>query len=231
MGESSRGTQSLDERAPITQSSGNSLLPTTSLSDDTAHTFQSANAIKTADPEIYTVPKKVFQAEVDSPLPISQVRDVAMVFRRPVAKERFSTVFGSAKTQAYQEAPSRGPGINNTIRTIAWNPTGSLIATGSVNKTIRIWNPERPNIKYSTELRGHTSGIEKVLFNPVREAEVASCSADGTVRLWDARSKNCTSVITVGGEPFTLAWSGDGSVLLCGRRVRQDFRFLSVARI
>ena len=141
-----------------------------------------------------------------------------MAARRPIAKDRFGGLLSSAKTQAYQEAPSRGPGTN-TIRTIAWNATGSLIATGSVNKTIRIWNPERPNVRHSTELKGHTAGIERVLFNPVKEAEVASCSADGTVKFWDARSKQCTNTLTVGGEPFTLAWSDDGSVLLCGRKV------------
>lgn len=106
-----------------------------------------------------------------------------------------------------------------SIRTLAWNPTGTLIATGSVDRTLRIWNPERPDVRYSTELRGHSSGIEQVAFNPVKESELASCSTDGTVRFWDVRSKRCVSRIDVGGEAFTLAWSADGSVLLAGRMV------------
>jgi THO complex subunit 3 len=106
-----------------------------------------------------------------------------------------------------------------SIRTLAWNPTGQLIATGSAGRTLRIWNPERANAKYSTELRGHTAGIEKVIFNPVRDSELASCSSDGTVRFWDVRSKTCVSRLDVGGEAFTLSWSADGSVLLVGRKV------------
>lgn len=107
----------------------------------------------------------------------------------------------------------------NSIRTLAWNPTGQLIATGSADRTLRIWNPERPAIKYSTELRGHSAGIEKVLFNPVRDAELASCSTDGTVRFWDVRSKTCVSRLDVGGEAFTLSWSADGSTMVVGRKV------------
>lgn len=107
----------------------------------------------------------------------------------------------------------------NRIRTLSWNPAGQLIATGSADRTIRIWNPERPNARYSTELKGHSAGVEKVAFNPVRDAELASCSTDGTVRFWDVRAKSCIGRLDVGGETFTLSWSADGSVVLVGRKV------------
>lgn len=68
-------------------------------------------------------------------------------------------------------------------------------------------------------MRGHTAGIEKALFNPVRDAELASCSADGTVRFWDVRSKTCVSRLDVGGEAFTLSWSADGSTMIVGKKV------------
>ncbi|KKZ68458.1 hypothetical protein EMCG_05917 [[Emmonsia] crescens] len=133
--------------------------------------------------------------------------------RRMVPKDRFGQLFGSLKVQSYYDPAARGPG-SHTIRTLAWNPTGSLIATGSVDRTLRIWNPERTHVKYSTELRGHSSGIEKVAFNPVKESELASCSSDGTVRFWDVRSKTCISRVDVGGEAFTMTWAADGSVIL-----------------
>ncbi|KAL4943343.1 hypothetical protein BDV06DRAFT_234753 [Aspergillus oleicola] len=137
--------------------------------------------------------------------------------RNLIAKERFSFAFGSLRTQSYHDPAAKGPG-SHTIRTIAWNPTGQLIATGSVDRTLRIWNPERSHPKYSTELRGHTGAIEKVVFNPTRESELASCSSDGTVRIWDVRSKTCVSRLDIGGEAFTLSWSADGRVLLAGRK-------------
>lgn len=104
-------------------------------------------------------------------------------------------------------------------RTISWNATGALIATGSTDRTIRIWNPERTTPKSQIELRGHTHAVEKVLFNPTREFELASCASDGTVRFWDTRSKACTTKLEVGGEVFTLSWSVDGSVLVAGTKV------------
>ncbi|KAL4811224.1 WD40-repeat-containing domain protein [Aspergillus unguis] len=137
--------------------------------------------------------------------------------RNLLAKERFSFAFGSLRTQSYHDPAAKGPGTH-TIRTIAWNPTGQLIATGSHDRTLRIWNPERSQSRYSTELRGHTGGIEKVLFNPARDSELASCSSDGTVRIWDVRSKTCVSRLEVGNEAFTLSWSADGKVLIAGRK-------------
>lgn len=73
-------------------------------------------------------------------------------------------------------------------------------------------------MKNSTELRAHSSGIERVAWNPTKESELASCSSDGTVRFWDVRSKTCSGTVAVGGEAFTLAWAGDGSVVLVGRK-------------
>ncbi|KAM0803936.1 WD40-repeat-containing domain protein [Usnea florida] len=137
--------------------------------------------------------------------------------RRPIAKDRFAALFPTLKIQTYHDPASRGPG-SHTIRTIAWNPTGHLIATGSADRTLRIWNPEKPQVKNSTELRGHTGGIERVAWNPTKEAELASVSSDGTCRFWDVRSKTCTATVQLGGEGLTIAWAADGSVVMVGRK-------------
>ncbi|KAI9886429.1 MAG: hypothetical protein M1823_001747 [Watsoniomyces obsoletus] len=137
--------------------------------------------------------------------------------RRSIARERFSAVFSTLKTTTYQDPGSRGPS-SHSIRSIAWSPTGRYVATGSADRTLRVWNPERPAVKNSTELKGHTGAVERVLFNPTKEAELASCSADGTVRIWDVRSKSCRAEVKLGGEGFTLAWSPDGKTIIAGRK-------------
>ncbi|GAA83648.1 WD repeat-containing protein [Aspergillus luchuensis IFO 4308] len=148
--------------------------------------------------------------------------------RNLLPKDRFGLAFGGLKTQNYHDPAAQRILMEgdeqSRIRTIAWNPTGQLIATGSADRTLRIWNPERSQVKYSTELRGHTAGIEKVVFNPVRDSELASCSTDGTVRVWDVRSKTCVSRLDVGGEAFTLSWSADGRVMIVGRKVSEHPR-------
>ncbi|RMZ86711.1 hypothetical protein DV736_g6062, partial [Chaetothyriales sp. CBS 134916] len=122
---------------------------------------------------------------------------------KQIGRDKFSALFAAQK---------------HSHRTISWNASGGLIATGAADRTVRVWNPEKTTPRSATELRGHSYAVEKVAFNPVREFELASCAADGTVRFWDTRTKAVISKLDVGGEPFTLAWSADGSVLVAGTK-------------
>lgn len=162
--------------------------------------------------------------------------------RRVIPKDSFNKIFSTFKTSSYFDPIAKAPGLHTyvcfclalfvleskdreltfyriRIRTIDWNPTGTLVATGSVDRTLRVWNPKETNIRQSTELRGHTSGIEKVAFNPAKENELATCSNDGTVKFWDVRTKTRITSVDVGGDPFTLSWTADGKTLLVGKTV------------
>lgn len=75
-------------------------------------------------------------------------------------------------------------------------------------------------MRFSTELKGHSSAIEKVTFNPVKDAELASLSNDGVVKIWDVRTKACVNEIKGLGNGNALAWAPDGTSLLAGNRVR-----------
>ena len=138
-------------------------------------------------------------------------------FRKSVARDRFPTLFSTLKPQIYHDPSSRGTG-SHTIRTIAWSPTGTFIATGSANRTLRIWSPASPLAKNSTVLGGHTGQIERVAWNPVKEAELVSVSSDGTARFWDVRAKKCVGTVQLGGEGFSIVWMGSGEGLLVGRK-------------
>lgn len=82
-----------------------------------------------------------------------------------------------------------------------------------------IGNPERANVRFSTELKGHTAPIEKVAFNPVKDAELCSVSNDGAVKFWDVRTKHCVNEVKGLGEAFTLAWDPEGESLIVGNKV------------
>ncbi|KKA27250.1 hypothetical protein TD95_003184 [Thielaviopsis punctulata] len=137
--------------------------------------------------------------------------------RQSLPKERFGTYFGNASTQLYQDLRS------HSVRSISWSPMGTSIATGSIDKTLRVWNPEKPNVRFSTELKGHVAPIEKVAFNPVKQAELASISNDGTLKIWDVRNNACVSEVKDLGEAFTLAWAPDGSSLVVGNKTDKIF--------
>ena len=57
-------------------------------------------------------------------------------------------------------------------------------------------------------------------FNPVKDAELASLSNDGVVKIWDVRTKACVNEVKGLGDANALAWAPDGGSLLAGNRVR-----------
>ncbi|KFY55668.1 hypothetical protein V497_06837 [Pseudogymnoascus sp. VKM F-4516 (FW-969)] len=142
--------------------------------------------------------------------------------RPSLSKERFPAVFSNLKTQTYHDPSARGVG-SHAIRCLDWNPLGTLIASGSADRTLRVWNPDRPVVRYSTELKGHDSSIEKVAFNPVKDAELASLSADGVLKLWDVRTKTCTSEVKGLGSAVSLAWHPDGDGIIVGNKTDNLF--------
>lgn len=108
----------------------------------------------------------------------------------------------------------------HSMRCIDWNPLGTLIATGALAGSLRVWNPDRPNVRYSTELKGHIGVVEKVAFNPVKDTELCSLSNDGVLKVWDVRAKSCVNEIKGLGEAFTMVWHPDGESLIVGNKVR-----------
>ena len=146
--------------------------------------------------------------------------------RKIVPKIDFSKYFSSLKTTTYNDYDRPIRGSSSTVhRTLSWNNTGTLLATGATDKIIRIWNAERTSTSAGAgratpqaELKGHTLEVQKVAFNPIRENELASCSRDGSLRFWDTRTKTQVSKLDIGGDVFSIAWSVDGSAMVVGNK-------------
>lgn len=98
------------------------------------------------------------------------------------------------------------------------------LATATNNS---IGNPEKPNARFSTELKGHTASIQKVAFNPVKDAELCSVSDDGVVKFWDVRTKACVNEVKGLGDAFTLVWAPDGESLIVGNKVSSARHWLA----
>jgi THO complex subunit 3 len=146
---------------------------------------------------------------------------------RPLKKDLFPSTFKGIKPTVLAET-GRPTGLAPNIRSLSWSPTGNAIAT-SISSYIRVWNPERPNVKSSTELRaGGTAMVEKVAFCPTQEAVLASTGGDGLCRLWDVRVGSGGGVAggkgrvleecKTGDTGLFLNWHPSGSTVLVGRK-------------
>jgi WD40 repeat protein len=100
------------------------------------------------------------------------------------------------------------------VRALAFAPDGATLATGSTDRTVRLWNV-RTGERRAT-LQGHRETVAAVAFH--RDGHtLASGSKDGVVKLWDARTaQELTTLDGFTGSLHTLAFSPDGRTLAAG---------------
>jgi WD40 repeat protein len=85
-------------------------------------------------------------------------------------------------------------GHSHGVWSVAFAPDGLTLASGGVDRLVRIWDIETGRLLRS--LRGHTADIRAVLFTP-DGLTLATGSEDRTIRLWNPKT----------GEPMKLLFS------------------------
>lgn len=104
---------------------------------------------------------------------------------------------------------------------MAYDPTGTLVATGGSDRVVMVWDVERG---YATHhFRGHEAIVTHLRFHPdPKKLMLASCSEDTTVRLWalnESGKKQAVAALTNHYSPVTgVAFSADGNTLVTGGR-------------
>ena len=99
-------------------------------------------------------------------------------------------------------------GHTDLVWSVAFSPNGRTLASGSQDRTIRLWNPNNGNLKRT--LSGHRDAVNSVAFSPDGRT-LASGSWDGTIRLWNPNNGNLKRTLTghTDGISF-VAFSPDG---------------------
>jgi WD40 repeat protein/serine/threonine protein kinase/Flp pilus assembly protein TadD len=103
---------------------------------------------------------------------------------------------------------------NSWNAALAYSPDGSLLASGSVDGIVRIWDVAARQLRAA--LRGHPAAVWSVAFFPDGQT-LASGSEDGTIKLWDIPTGQ--ERITLTGHPsavFAVGVAPDGDLLATG---------------
>ncbi|XP_053213826.1 WD repeat-containing protein 48-like [Panonychus citri] len=105
-------------------------------------------------------------------------------------------------------------GNKDSIYSLAMNPSGTVIVSGSTEKVIRVWDPR--SCQKLMKLKGHSDNVRALMVN--REGtQCLSASSDGTIRLWSLGQQRCILTMRVHdegvwalqvNETFTQCYSG-----------------------
>ncbi|XP_062501857.1 transducin beta-like protein 3 [Corticium candelabrum] len=80
---------------------------------------------------------------------------------------------------------------DKAINTVAVSPNDKLIATGSQDRTAKVWSSTGSLVN---TLRGHKRGVWCVCFSPVDKC-LATCSGDMTIKIWSLTDAVCVKTL------------------------------------
>ncbi|KAK9704876.1 hypothetical protein RND81_07G017100 [Saponaria officinalis] len=107
-------------------------------------------------------------------------------------------------------------GHQQLVNSVAFSPDGLWLASGSFDKSVRLWNPRTG--KFVCVLRGHVAPVYQICWSPDSRFLV-SASKDSTVKVWDIRTHRLKHDLP-GHEDavYAVDWSPNGEMVASGSK-------------
>ena len=109
-------------------------------------------------------------------------------------------------------------GHEKKVVSTSWNESGDLLASGSMDMSVRLWSLKEGRVRESAIFRDNKHPLGEVMFSPTDRNLLATITDKKSMLFFDVRSGKRTNTITTEGSNISMGWSPDGRYIAVGNK-------------
>jgi WD40 repeat protein len=124
---------------------------------------------------------------------------------------------------------NRLEGHNDTVRSVSFNSDSSLVASGSYDKTVKIWNAKTGK-EVPISLK-HDESVISISFHPTDRNILVTGSKDGIIRIWDIEKGDIKHKLPKYSNINSVKFSPNGNMLAAAATTSKDGKAKGIVAI